>query len=212
VASRYWLVAFAVLQASLIAVHPAHALHFSVDPTNSLFCPANGHYYQQYAIIPDCGCAEGMSWATLEAFAESKLYNGLQGHLLTINTLDEWNCVVGSVPGLDSDRGALGSSGTPDQSGPHATWVVGAEHGDPVVLFGPWASTDPGYVCEGAWPYVMHGCHCRLNLLNSTYSAVCDTGQYGGWPGSNHVTVEFEVSGPTPAQRTTWGSMKTIYR
>jgi hypothetical protein len=98
--------------------------------------PANGHYYELVSV--------GANFSSALTLAASKVFQGRQGHLVTITTADE-NAFVRS---LIRDVAWIAASDA-QQEGTWR-WMAGPEQGQ-IINYRPWASGQPlGNLVENA--------------------------------------------------------------
>jgi hypothetical protein len=164
-----------------------------------------GHCYE--IVVPDRNGCEFFTAQEIIDFAAAQTFQGWPGHLLTIETEEEWNNFRG---GAIPWRGILGAGGP--TGGPYL-WVTGPAAGTPVVLFGALHTRHPD-ACAAVFP--------RLGFSFGPYSEEKESGYIDPFPGANcgcdfaigdGFVIEYEPPwGPVPALSRSWGFLKSIYR
>lgn len=178
----------ALLATTVTTIHSAHAA--------SVRNPANGHYY---ALSSDLGLPN-MTWVDAKAAANGLTYLGVEGHLVTITSLEEglfvfetfgpliqaWTGLFqasdGVEPGLDS-QGAQGGW----------QWITGepfyrsATNTAADVIFSNWAEGEPN---NGAGEGCVH-----FNSGVTAKGATWNDLDCGGSNGVMAFLIEFDVPG-----------------
>ena len=111
---------------------PTTAGTFTITEDAPDYLPETGHYYDWIATGP-------IDWASAKAAAEGLVYQGVQGHLLTINSQEE-NDFIQSTFGERAWIGGYQDHGDPNYSEPDGgfVWITGEP-----FSFENWAPLEP---------------------------------------------------------------------
>ena len=132
------VLAAAGMAAGLVFAQQQRSMSAQVTPVLN---PANGHFYEAVAVA-------SILWIDAKAAAESRTFNGIQGHLATITSQEENDFIVSNFPdAVDVNNnywlGGFQPPGSPEPSGGWE-WVTG----EPFV-YTNWASGEPNDVRGG---------------------------------------------------------------
>ncbi len=185
------------LIAGMLAFTTADAYTWHARSAPPSFLPATGHYYQVW----EATLAEGepFSWNAAAQFASSLSYLGFPGYAATINTEAEAQMLFD----YNELRSEVYSGGVLDQG--VWKWATGPEAGQAIVF------RRNTFVSCGAFSTV-------LVCWGGNWYETARSGVYcpGCGPPNNclktFVLVEFGGLDPTPAIRSSWGSVKGYYR
>jgi hypothetical protein len=194
--SRF-LFALALSAATLLSSNAAHAVSWHARSAPPSYLPATGHYYQVWAATLAEG--EPFSWDAAAQFAGSLNYLGFIGYPATINTEEE----AQMLSDYNELRSEVYTGGVLDQG--IWKWAAGPERGEPVV-FRRGTSISCG---ANSTVLVCWGSNWYETVRSAVYCSTC------GPPNNclkTFVLVEFGGIDPTPANRLSWGSIKSIYR
>jgi hypothetical protein len=105
-------------------------------------CAANGHVYEYVA-------ADSIKWAVARDFAAQRTIEGRPGHLATITSAAEQQCVVAALPAGLTGWAWLGGSDAAAEG--TWTWVEGPETGTVFWIGGPKINDNPGQPVPGVY-------------------------------------------------------------
>lgn len=130
-----WLGWLGLVALLLSAITPAQAQPADTATQNPVQAP-NDHWYQ----LADAG--RGLSFVEAVAAAEAKTYQGLKGHLATINSVDEQTFITNRItiqlaPDVCAWIGGNQKPGSDEPAGGW-TWITGEE-----MRFKNWAAGEP---------------------------------------------------------------------
>ncbi|MDD3642887.1 MAG: lectin-like protein [Candidatus Krumholzibacteria bacterium] len=172
--------------AKVVAILLALLPPFAVRAESPVQWLANGHWYQ---MVMD----SAVTWESARVSAESMVWMDMPGHLVTVNSQEEYDFLAASVWNNRYIYGWIGAfQDSPSlPAGEGWQWVTGEPwdytrwcSGEPNDYYGP-GSEDCGDMYPGGWN---------------------DTG-CGGWA---HFVVEYE--GVTAVEEASWSTIRALYR
>jgi VCBS repeat-containing protein len=170
--------ALQLLEANL-AENPSMTLDISAIKGGATYNPDNGHYYEVVS-------SAGVSWTDAKTAAEGMTFNGLNGYLATITSVEENAFILSKLP---SDA-----------------WIGASDsHEEINAATGEATYADDG-AAEGNW-YWVTGPEKGTLISTGNDAPVVAGGQYANWntgepndSGSDEDYAEFYASGASPGR------------